>query len=161
MHLFGRDQKRSLCIRNRIIRICKFAFILRSDVSSSSNDSTQPKHVVLSIENFEVVVDSPNNTNGNFYGIIDVHVMMVQCCFNDMVICDILEPPGKKCGCGGAKNTEFEKLQKYGKISFKINEGKTSHCCENCIMFTTRVTWILKHHSNLCHISWHDVHENE
>ena len=42
----------------------------------------------------------------------------------------------------------------------KINDGQTAPCCENAIMFTTRTTWILKHHADMSYARWTDVPEN-
>lgn len=53
----------------------------------------------------------------------------------------------EKRGCGPAKCSKFEKLRKHSPIPLKINHGETAPCCENATMFTTRVTWILKHHA--------------
>ncbi|XP_042946930.1 uncharacterized protein LOC122280042 [Carya illinoinensis] len=111
------------------------ALNLRDDGNLSSDNSTQQPDDVPSIEPYSPPdVDSPGNTNG---------------------------PPTRKRGRGPAKSTEFEKLRKHGKITLKINDGETSPCCENYVVFTTRVTWILKHHGDLSHPSWHDVPENE
>ncbi|KAF5468571.1 hypothetical protein F2P56_012714 [Juglans regia] len=62
---------------------------------------------------------------------------------------------------GPAKCTEFEKLRKHGKIHLKINDGETSPCCENASMFTTRITWILKHHLDMSYARWSDVQKAE
>ena len=60
-----------------------------------------------------------------------------------------------------APNTEFEKLRKHGKIPLRIKDGETAPCCENATHFTTRVTWLVKHHMDLSHASWHAVPANE
>ncbi|XP_041026301.1 uncharacterized protein LOC121266518 [Juglans microcarpa x Juglans regia] len=67
----------------------------------------------------------------------------------------------RKRGRGLGKSTSFDQLRKHGKISLKIKDGETAPCCENCAMFTTRVTWILKHHGDLSHPNWHDVPNHE
>ncbi|KAG7944672.1 hypothetical protein I3843_15G114700 [Carya illinoinensis] len=56
-----------------------------------------------------------------------------------------------------AKCTEFEKLRKHGPIHLKINDGEMAPCCSNVGMFTTRITWILKHHADMNHARWTDV----
>ncbi|KAF5447811.1 hypothetical protein F2P56_033333 [Juglans regia] len=63
----------------------------------------------------------------------------------------------RKHGRGPAKCTEFLKLRKHGKVHLKINDGKTAPCCENASMFTTRVTWIVKHHCEMSYAKWTDV----
>ncbi|XP_041001690.1 uncharacterized protein LOC121247400 [Juglans microcarpa x Juglans regia] len=60
-------------------------------------------------------------------------------------------------GRGPAKCTEFEKLRKHGKVLLKINSGETAPCCENANMFTTRLSWIIKHHCNMSYPRWSDV----
>ncbi|KAF5475855.1 hypothetical protein F2P56_007617 [Juglans regia] len=67
----------------------------------------------------------------------------------------------RKRGRGLGKSTSFDQLRKHGKISLKIKDGETAPCCEKCTMFTTRVTWILKHHADLSHPNWHDVPNHE
>ncbi|XP_042963797.1 uncharacterized protein LOC122297717 [Carya illinoinensis] len=63
----------------------------------------------------------------------------------------------KRRGRGPAKCTEFEKWRKHGKVLLKINTGKTAPCCSNANMFTTRVTWIVKHHCDMSYARWSDV----
>ncbi|XP_042942882.1 uncharacterized protein LOC122277064 [Carya illinoinensis] len=58
---------------------------------------------------------------------------------------------------GPAKCTEFEKLRKHGKVLLKINNGETAPCCSNANMFTTRLTWIVKHHCDMSYPRWSDV----
>ena len=63
----------------------------------------------------------------------------------------------QKRGRGPAKCTEFDKLRRHGKIPLRINDGETAPCCENASFFTTRVTWILKHHADMSFARWTDV----
>ncbi|XP_042980099.1 uncharacterized protein LOC122310280 [Carya illinoinensis] len=63
----------------------------------------------------------------------------------------------QKRGRGPAKCTEFDKLRRHGKVPLKINDGETAPCCENASFFTTRVTWILKHHADMSFARWTDV----
>ncbi|XP_042958045.1 uncharacterized protein LOC122293555 [Carya illinoinensis] len=75
---------------------------------------------------------------------------------------DVLEPTTENIarprrGRGPAKCIEFDKQRKHGKIPLKINDGQTAPCCENATMFTTRVTWILKHHADMSYPRWTDV----
>ncbi|XP_035539745.1 uncharacterized protein LOC118344058 [Juglans regia] len=110
---------------------------LRDDSSSSSYDLTDPRNGQPSTEPNDIpVADSSLSTNPS--------VSLRQ-----------------KRGRGAAKSTEFEKVRKYGKISLRIKDGETAPCCENATLFTTRVTWLVKHHVDLSHASWHDVPANE
>ncbi|XP_042976312.1 uncharacterized protein LOC122307477 [Carya illinoinensis] len=70
-------------------------------------------------------------------------------------------PTQKKRGRGPAICTEFEKLRKHGLIHLKINDGEMAPCCSNAGMFTTRITWILKHHAHMSHARWTDVPKPE
>ncbi|XP_042951939.1 uncharacterized protein LOC122289083 [Carya illinoinensis] len=63
----------------------------------------------------------------------------------------------KKPGRGPAKCTEFNKLRKHGKIPLKISDGEMAPCCENVEMFTTRISWILKHNADMSYYRWTDV----
>ncbi|XP_041000857.1 uncharacterized protein LOC121246690 [Juglans microcarpa x Juglans regia] len=65
------------------------------------------------------------------------------------------KPP--RYGQGPAKCIEFDKFRKHGKIPLKINNRQTAPCCENATVFTTRVTWILKHHGDMSYPQWTDV----
>lgn len=62
----------------------------------------------------------------------------------------------QKHGRGAAKNTKFEKIQKSENILLNMKDGETSSC-ENCTIFTTKVTWLVKHHVDRSHASWHNV----
>ncbi|KAG6725671.1 hypothetical protein I3842_02G043400 [Carya illinoinensis] len=67
--------------------------------------------------------------------------------------------PTRKHGRGAAKNLEFDKIRKFGPIALIIKDGETSPCCENYTIFTSR--WLVKHHVDLSHPSWHDLPDNE
>lgn len=86
-------------------------------------------------------------------------------CIGDAITNDVIgpvpTPAKKKCGRGPAKCIEFEKLRKHGKIHLKINDGEMAPCCSNAAMFTTRITWILKHHADMSHARWTDVPQPE
>lgn len=69
--------------------------------------------------------------------------------------------PTKKHEHGPAKHTKFDKLRKHILIPLKINEGEPSPCCENALMFTTKVTLILKRHGDMCHVRWTKVSKVE
>ncbi|XP_042960974.1 uncharacterized protein LOC122295785 [Carya illinoinensis] len=106
---------------------------LRDDAFSSLDDSTEQPNVV---PNDMPAVDVPLSTNSSV-------------------------PPCRKRGRGEAKCTEFEKVRKHGKIPLRIKDGETAPCCENALIFTTRITWLVKHYMDLCHASWHNVPVNE
>ncbi|KAF5481746.1 hypothetical protein F2P56_002375 [Juglans regia] len=110
-----------------------------NDNEDSSNDSTQPPSIVAETE-----VGHP---------MLDAHTSRSE------VVPEPIQPnvgPTRR-GRGPAKCIEFDKLRKHGKIPLKINDGQTAPCCENANMFTTRVTWILKHHADMSHARWTDV----
>ncbi|XP_042969010.1 uncharacterized protein LOC122301681 [Carya illinoinensis] len=67
--------------------------------------------------------------------------------------------PTRKHGRGAAKNLEFDKIRKFGPIALIIKDGETSPCCENYTIFTSR--WLVTHHVDLSHSSWHDLPDNE
>ncbi|KAF5465951.1 hypothetical protein F2P56_015913 [Juglans regia] len=122
----------------------------RGEGDSSSNDSTQPPSIVFKIEFLQPMPDAPTNRELNDSTRGDSDAVQVP-----------LNGPTKKRGRGPAKCTEFEKFRKHGKIPLKINGGETAPCCENATMFTTRVTWILKHHADMSYARWTDVPKAE
>ncbi|XP_035550036.1 uncharacterized protein LOC109021500 [Juglans regia] len=96
--------------------------------------------------------EQPDPVQSNRIGIVD----------NDIQGADVSSVPVSnqtqtRRGRGPAKCTEFEKLRKHGKVLLKINSGETAPCCENANMFTTRLSWIIKHHCNMSYPRWSDV----
>ncbi|KAF5465356.1 hypothetical protein F2P56_015372 [Juglans regia] len=65
-------------------------------------------------------------------------------------------PFSQKHGQGAAKSTKFEKVEKHEKIPLRIKD-ETVLSCENATLFTTRVTWLVKHLVDLSHATWHNV----
>ncbi|KAG6620663.1 hypothetical protein I3842_Q055100 [Carya illinoinensis] len=114
---------------------------LRGDGMSTSDDSTVPPDVVPSTEPQEQGVEVDSNIPTN--------------------VEEGLVPPTRKRGRGAAKNLEFDKIRKFGPIALTIKDGETSPCCENYTIFTSRLTWLVKHHVDLSHPSWHDLPYNE
>ncbi|XP_042991353.1 uncharacterized protein LOC122318221 [Carya illinoinensis] len=57
--------------------------------------------------------------------------------------------------------TEFMKFRKHGLIPLQINDGERAPSCENAVFFTTRVTWIIKHHASMIQNSWDVVDAQE
>ncbi|KAG6730733.1 hypothetical protein I3842_01G095400 [Carya illinoinensis] len=112
------------------------ALAAQDDAFSSSDDSTEPPDCIPSTEPNDIPIVDSQSAN------LDV-------------------PLSQKRGRGAAKSTEFEKLRKHGKIPLRIKDGETAPCCENATIFTTRVTWLVKHHMDLSHASWHAVPANE
>ncbi|XP_041001451.1 uncharacterized protein LOC121247164 [Juglans microcarpa x Juglans regia] len=117
----------------------------RGEGESSYNDSTQPPSIVFKIEFAQPMPDAPTKREVNDSTRGDSDAVQVP-----------LNEPTKKRGCRPAKCTEFEKFRKHRKIPLKINEGETTPRCENATMFTTRVTWILKHHADMSYARWTD-----
>ncbi|KAF5457951.1 hypothetical protein F2P56_022022 [Juglans regia] len=100
---------------------------LRDEREVESDDSTQPPDVVC--ETFFETTSAEVNT--------------------------VSEVPSiRKHGRGVAKGTEFERLRKYGKIPLEIKDGKIGPSCNNTTVYTTRVTWIVKHYAEMRHVSW-------
>lgn len=48
-----------------------------------------------------------------------------------------------------------------GKIPLDIKNGKTTPLCENVVVFTTKVTWIVKYYVETRHKSWKNVDVKE
>ncbi|XP_040987079.1 uncharacterized protein LOC121234974 isoform X3 [Juglans microcarpa x Juglans regia] len=108
----------------------------RVEQSSSSDDSTQPPEMVLGTE-FPEISNAPNTSLEN----------------NGKL-------PMRRCR-GPAGCTEFMKLRKHGLIPLKINDGERAPSCENAVFFTTRVTWIIKHHATMVQNTWDVVDTQE
>ncbi|XP_035546773.1 uncharacterized protein LOC108993919 isoform X2 [Juglans regia] len=53
------------------------------------------------------------------------------------------------------------KLRKHGLIPLKINDGERAPSCENAVFFTTRVTWIIKHHATMAQNTWDAIDTQE
>lgn len=68
-----------------------------------------------------------------------------------------LNMPIKRHGRRSPKCIEFDKLQKHEKILLKINVGQTTSYCPNATMFTTQMTWRLKHHADVSYAQWTNV----
>ncbi|XP_035539594.1 uncharacterized protein LOC118343993 isoform X2 [Juglans regia] len=104
--------------------------------NSSLDDSTQPSEMVLGTE-FPEISNDPNTRPEN----------------NGKL-------PMRRCH-GRAGCTEFMKLRKHGLIPLKINDGERAPSCENAVFFTTRVTWIIKHHATMAQNTWDAVDTQE
>ncbi|XP_042963674.1 uncharacterized protein LOC122297630 [Carya illinoinensis] len=120
-------------------------WILRDEAGVDSDDSTQP----------------PDELHPSFLPPFIPAEVNTTCNNQDDVCGDHIEPNTSKRGRGVAKGTEFERIRKYGKIPLEIKEGKIGPSCNNRTVYTTRVTWIVKHYADMRHVSWNVVDEKE
>ncbi|XP_041026160.1 uncharacterized protein LOC121266410 [Juglans microcarpa x Juglans regia] len=104
--------------------------------NSSSDDSTQPPEMVLGIEFPEI--SNGSNTRPENNGKL----------------------PMRRCR-GPAGCIEFMKLRKHGLIPLKSNDDERAPSCENVVFYTTRVTWIIKHHATMTQNTWDAVDTQE
>ncbi|KAF5458833.1 hypothetical protein F2P56_022834 [Juglans regia] len=100
---------------------------LRDEREVESDDSTQPPDIVC--ETFLETTSAEVNTASEV-------------------------PNISKRGRGVTKGMEFERLRKYGKIPLEIKDSKIGPSCNNTTVYTMRVTWIVKHYTEIRHVSW-------
>lgn len=55
----------------------------------------------------------------------------------------------EKNGRGRVKSTEFDMLQKLKPISLMIKNGNCKISCDNASVFSERVAWIMKQHTDM------------
>ncbi|XP_018825984.1 uncharacterized protein LOC108994984 isoform X3 [Juglans regia] len=115
-------------------QLCRWTRMVEQN--SSSDDSTQPPDMVLGTE-FPEISNDPNTRLENN-----------------------VNPPMRRCR-GPAGCTEFMKLRKHDLIPLQINDGERAASCSNAVFFTTRVTWIIKHHATMVQNSWDVVDAQE
>ncbi|XP_040998191.1 uncharacterized protein LOC121244238 [Juglans microcarpa x Juglans regia] len=70
-------------------------------------------------------------------------------------------PPTHKRGRGLAKGTKFDRLRRLGKIPLDIKDDHIGPSCENAMIFTGRVSWIIKVQADMTHASWSVVSPKE
>ncbi|KAF5465135.1 hypothetical protein F2P56_015166 [Juglans regia] len=131
--------------RPRGVHIASYHSPVESSESNSDDSTQPPSHVWETPPANPIPQPQPTREE------IDMEATMVP----------IVNQVQNKRKRGPAKCTEFEKLRKHGKIHLKINDGETAPCCENASMFTTRITWILKHHLDMSYARWSDVPKAE
>ncbi|XP_042980213.1 uncharacterized protein LOC122310386 [Carya illinoinensis] len=69
--------------------------------------------------------------------------------------------PTRKRGRGPAKDTLFERVQKFEKIPLNIKDGQRGPSCENYNIFSGRVRSIVRLHANMRYASWKQVSKEE
>ncbi|KAG6722725.1 hypothetical protein I3842_03G174300 [Carya illinoinensis] len=121
----------------------------------------EPDSVTLPIirpepDRVQIGVNAPTEPNRVTSPTIEAEHARVQTS-EDIPTEPVVNQAQRRRGRGPAKCIEFEKLRKHGKVLLKINNGETAPCCSNANMFTTRLTWIVKHHCDMSYPRWSDV----
>ena len=57
-------------------------------------------------------------------------------------------------GRGKAKGTEFLKLRKVGRVPVRVPDGSRGPSKDNCLVFASRVTYIVKRFANMRYKCW-------